>query len=184
MRQLRLLEGLADFHVAEIIIEVGAVLEQAQSIFTVLILLGSDLETVLGVAHCRGDQLSPWQLAELLMRLPQAHHRTRHASGAGTDQAQVLDDLALFIQVHVAAGSLGRHFAVVEEVGFAVHVQGHETAAADVAGFGVGHGQGEGGGDSGVDRVTAFLENFGGHLCTILIGCGHRATFQRHSVSR
>ncbi|MOA01200.1 hypothetical protein D3C78_1205910 [compost metagenome] len=184
MRQLRLLEGLADFHVAEIIIEVGAVLEQAQSIFTVLILLGSDLETVLGVAHGRGDQLSPWQLAELLMRLPQAHHRTRHASGAGTDQAQVLDDLALFIQVHVAAGSLGRHFAVVEEVGFAVHVQGHETAAADVAGFGVGHGQGEGGGDSGVDRVTAFLENFGGHLCTILIGCGHRATFQRHSVSR
>ncbi|MNN17130.1 hypothetical protein D3C81_1303030 [compost metagenome] len=184
LRQLWLLERLADFHAAEVVIEVGTVFEQTQGIFAVLVLLGGDFETVLRIAYRRGDQLGPRQLAELLMRLPQAHDRTRHTGSAGADQAQVFDDLAFFIQVHIAAGGLGRRFSVVEEVRFAVHVQGHETTTANITGFGVGHSQGEGGGDCGVYCVTAFFHYIGSYLCSILIGRSHRATFQGHSVSR
>ena len=182
LRQLGLPEGLAHLHAAEIVVEVGAVLEQPLGIFAVLVLLGGDLEAVLRVAHRRGQQLGPGQLAELLVRLPQAHHRARHPGGPGAHQAEVLDDLAFVVQVHVAAGRLGRHFTVVEEVGFAIHVQGHETAAADVAGLGVGNGQGEGSGHRGVHCVAALLEDVGGDLCTILIGRGHRAAVQRHGI--
>ncbi len=93
----------------------------------------------------------------------------------GADQAEILDHLAFLVQVHGLARGLRRHLAVVEEVRLAVDVQGHEAAAADVAGFGVGDRQGEGGGDRGVDRVAAGLEDLRGDFGAVLIGRGDRA---------
>ncbi|MCY1178832.1 hypothetical protein D9M73_192040 [compost metagenome] len=117
------------------------------------------------------------------MRLPQAHYRTGYACGACPDQAEVLDDLALVVQVHVARGGLGRNFAVVEEVRLAIDKQGHEAATADITGLWVSHRQGEGGRYCRVHRVAALFQNIGGHLCTILIGGGHRAALQGGGVN-
>ncbi|EJT84640.1 hypothetical protein PPS11_19419 [Pseudomonas putida S11] len=108
----------------------------------------------------------------------------RNASSACPDQAQVLDDLTLFVQVHVARGGLGRDFAVIEEVGFAVYEQGHEPATADVASLGISHRQGESRGHCRIHRVAAFLEDVGGHLCTILIGRGHCAALKIGGMDR
>ncbi len=118
------------------------------------------------------------------MRLPQAHHRARHTRGAYPDQAEVFDDLALVVQVHVARGSLRRDLAVVQEVGLAVDEQGHEPTTADVTGLRVGHGQGEGGCHGGVYRVATLFQNISGYLCTILIGRSHCAALQRGGINR
>ena len=180
----RLLEQLADLHVAEVIVEVGRGLEHTLGIVAVLVLLFCHLEAVFRIADGRGQQLAPGQLAELLVRLPQAHYRTGYTCGTCPDQAEVLDDLALVVQVHVACGGLGRDFAVVEEVRLAIDEQGHEAATADVTGLRVSHRQGEGGRHCRVYRVAALFQNIGGHLCTILIGGGHRAALQRGGVNR
>ncbi|MCY1541422.1 hypothetical protein D9M68_771130 [compost metagenome] len=177
--QFRLGEGLACLHGAEVVTEVGFAVEQGDGVLAVLELLVGDLEAFLGITDGRGDQLAPGQLAEALVRLPQAHHRAGHAGGLGADQAEVLDDFALVILVHGLAGCLGGDFPVVEEVRLAVHVQGHEAAAADVAGFGVGHGQGEGGGDRGIHRVAAGLEHLGGDLGAVFVRRGDGTAFQR-----
>jgi len=68
--------------------------------------------------------------------------------------------------------------------GFAVDEQGHEPAATNVAGFRVGHRQRKGGCHCRVHGVAAFLQNVSGYLCAILIGRGHRTTFQRYRISR
>lgn len=136
LRQVRLEERLAGLHVAEVVAEVGLAVEQGDGVLAVLELLVGDLEALLRVADGRGQQLAPGQLAEPLVGFPEAHHGARHAGGLGADQAEVLDHLALVVQVHGLARGLRRHLAVVEEVRLAVHVQGHEAAAADVAGLG------------------------------------------------
>jgi hypothetical protein len=91
--------------------------------------------------------------------------------------------LPFSIQVHVAARRLGRGFAVVEEVGFALHEQGHEAASADVACFGVGHGQRKGGGDGGINGVAALFQDLRRHLRAILVGRCNGAAFKRNGIN-
>ncbi len=179
-----LFEQFTDLHVAEIVVEVGRRLEHALGIVAVLVLLFRHLEAVFRIADGRGQQLAPGQLAELLVCLPQAHHGAGHTGCTHPDQAEVLDNFALVIQVHVARGGLWRHFAVIEEVRLAVDEQGHEPATTNVAGFRVSHRQGEGSGHRGIHRVTTLFQNIGSHLCTILIRGSHRATLQRGGVNR
>ena len=126
----------------------------------------------------RRQQLGPRQLAEAFMGFPQPQHGARHAGGATAHQAEILDHFAFLVQIHSFAGGLGRHFAVVEEIGFAVDVQRHKAAATDIAGFRVGDRQGKGGGDRRINRVAAGLQNVRGDFCAILIRSGDRAGAQ------
>ncbi|MNI70843.1 hypothetical protein D3C73_1266800 [compost metagenome] len=118
------------------------------------------------------------------MRFPQAHHRAGYAGSASADQAEVLDDLALLVQVHVAGRGFGRRFAVVEEVRLAVDEQGHETTATNVPRFRVGHRQGERGGHRGVDGVAAFLQHLRRDIGAVLVRCSHGTAFQHCSKRR
>lgn len=173
-RQLRLFEHRAGLHGAEIVAEVGFPGEQLVGVFTVLILLIRHGETLPGVADRRRQQFGPRQLAEAFMRFPQPQHGARHAGGAAAHQAKIFDHFAFLVQIHSFAGGLGRHFAVVEEIGFAVDVQRHKAAAADIAGFRVGDRQGKGGGDRCVDRVAAGPQNLRGDVSAIPIRGGDR----------
>nr|GFD40325.1 hypothetical protein [Tanacetum cinerariifolium] len=86
--------------------------------------------------------------------------------------------------VHIAAGGFGRGFAVVKEVRLALHKQGHEPAAADVACFGVGHGQCERRRHCGIDGVAAFFQDLRGDVGAVLVRCCNGPTFQHDGVHR
>ncbi len=71
------------------------------------------------------------------------------------------------VEEHARCGGKGRFFAEVEEGGAAVgQAEGHEAAAAEIAGGGVDDGEGVADGDGGVDGVAALGEHveagFGG----------------------
>ncbi len=96
----------------------------------------------------------------MLLRVGEAGDGAGDSAGLVADEGHAGDDVALGVEVHVAAGGGGGLFAVVEEVGFAVLVADeHEAAAADVAGRGIDDGEGEANGDGGVDGVAALLED-------------------------
>ncbi len=180
--QLRLAEGGTGLHGAEVILEIGRTLEQAEGIVAVLVLLVGHREAFTGIAHRRGDELAPGQLAEALVCLPHAQHGAGHAGGPGADQAQVLDHLALVVEVHGLAGGLGRDFPVIQKVRLALDIQRHEATAADIARLGVGDGQGEGGRHRGIHRIAAGLEHLSGHLGAVLIRSCDRPAFQNRAV--
>ncbi len=181
--QLRLAEGRTRTHAAEVVLEVGRTVEQADGVLPILELLVGHREAFTGITDCRGDEFTPGQLAEALVGFPHTQHRARHAGCPGAHQAEVLDHLALIIQKHGLAGGLRRDFPVVQEIRLAVHVQGHETAAADIARLGIGDGQGKGGRYRRVHRVAAVLQDLGGHLGAVFIGSGNRPAFQKRTVS-
>ncbi len=180
--QLRLAEGGTGLHGAEVILEVGRTVEQPDGVFAVLELLVGHREAFTGITDRRGDEFAPGQLAEALVCLPHAQHGAGHAGGLGADQAQVLDYLALVVEVHGLAGGLGRDFPVIEKVRLALDIQRHEATTADIARLRVGDGQSEGGRHCGIHRVAAGLEHLGGHLGAVLVGCGDRTAFQKRAV--
>ncbi len=93
------------------------------------------------------------------MRSPQPGDRARHPGGLCADQTRVGYELALRVQIHVAGCSRWRYLAVVEEFGTRLGIDQHESTAADIAGFRVGHGQCEGGRNGGIDGVAAALQH-------------------------
>ena len=103
------------------------------------------------------------------MRLPHAFDRAGHAHGAIAEQAHALDHLALVVEIHVFRCRERRPFAVVEEIGLAVHIDRHETAAADIARLGIGYGERERDRRGRVDSVAALLEDLLGRVGAELI---------------
>ncbi|SPZ65518.1 Uncharacterised protein [Serratia quinivorans] len=112
------------------------------------------------------------------MCFPQPQHRAGHSGGLGSHQTEVFNHFTFFVQVHGFGCGFGGDFTVVEEIGFAVDVQRHKAAAANVTGFRVGHGQGKSGGDCRINRVTPGLQNLCGHFGTVLIRCRYGAGIQ------
>ena len=107
-----------------------------------------------------GHVLREGEFAEVLLRVGEAGDGAGDSAGLVADERHAGDDVALGVEVHVAAGGGGGLFAVVEEVGFAVLVADeHEAAAADVAGCGVDDGEGEADGYGCVDGVAALFED-------------------------
>ena len=91
---------------------------------------------------------------ELPVCLDQAGHRAGHACRQMSGDAS-LGRLAVFIEVHVAAGARGGGLAVVESLDRAVaESDDHEPAAAEVAGLRMNDGQGKADRDGRVHRVA------------------------------
>ncbi len=118
-----------------------------------------DGESVVGEADGRLHEIGPGEPAMGAMGLPQAHYRSRHASGEGSVDRTVRQ-LAVGGEEHVAGGGRGSLLAIVEREGATVRKpQHHEPAAADVARGRVGHGQCQGRGHGSVNGVTARFQN-------------------------
>ena len=158
-----LLEG------AEIRVEIGLAGKILRRGVAALLQLRVDLEAVAGVIDRRAQHLRPAKIAEAALRLPHAFDRAGHAHGAIADQAHALDHLALIVEIHGFCRRERRPFAVIEEIGLAVHVERHETAAADIAGLGIGDGERERDRRGRVDSVAAFLEDLLGRVGAELV---------------
>ena len=125
------------------------------------------------------QQLAPRALAIALVRQPQAGDRARDTGGPWPDDAGVLDDLALAVQVHVTCGGGWRRLAVIQAGRLAVVIDQHETAAAEIAGFGIGHGQHECRGHGRIHGIAAVLHHFHGGTRAVLVGRGNRGLMKR-----
>ncbi len=99
--EIRLLEVDALLEVAEVSIEVGFAREVFSRVVTPLLQLLAHFEAVRGVLDGRRQHLLPLQLAETTLRFPHAFDRARHAHRAITEEAHVLDDVALVVEIHV-----------------------------------------------------------------------------------
>ena len=97
----------------------------------------------------------------MFLRVGEAGYRAGDSAGLVADQRHAGDDVALGVEVHVAAGCGWGFFAVVKKVGFAVAVADeHKSASADVAGRGIDDGKSEAYGYGCVDCVATLLEDF------------------------
>lgn len=108
----------------------------------------------------RHHNLFPGQLAKARMSQGQT------AYGAGNTHTFVrIPAIVLF--EHGGRGRAGSGLPVFDHNGFAVGgMDDHETAAANVAGGGIGDGHGEGGGHGGIDGVAALEQDVASDLGT------------------
>ena len=98
-----------------------------------------------------------------------AGHSTRYTCSRRAVQAQAWNHVAACVQVHGGSSSAGSFFAIVDKVGLAIHVNGHEAAAANVAGRWQGDCQRETDRHACIDGVTALFKNLLGSLCAKLV---------------
>lgn len=93
--------------------------------------------------------------------------------------AQIRNDLAILVQVHIGSRCQWRLFAEVEK-GLAPvgQLDGHEAAATEVAGCGVNHCQRVTDCNSGIDRVAAILEHIDTHMGGQMLGSHDHAVFR------
>ena len=103
------------------------------------------------------------------MRLPEAGHGAWHTDRQVTEHAEALDHVAVLVEIHVAIRRGRRRLAIIDERILAIHADQHEAAAADVAGFGIGHCQGETGRDAGVDCIATCREDALADVGTVAI---------------
>ena len=115
------------------------------------------------------------------MDFPQPRDRAWNTGGPVPDQAGVGDVVALRIEVHIAARTPGCGFAKVEEAVRSLVMQGDETAAAQISGFGIGDREHEGGSDGCIDGVAALAQYSLGDFSAMIIGNrdGRRRAAQR-----
>lgn len=123
-------------------------------------LFGGEGVAFAGELDGRGHVLREGEFAEVLLRVGEPGDGAGDSAGLVADEGHAGDDVALRVEVHVAAGGGGSLLAVVEEVGPAVLVADeHEAAAADVARCRVDDGEGEADGHGCIDGIAALLED-------------------------
>ena len=125
-------------------------------------------------ADRRREQFGPCHAAKSLVRGPHAGHRTRNAGGPVTDTAQARNDIAIFIEIHIAAGEGWRDFPVIQKMRLTIHIDQHEAAAADIARLRIGHGERKGRGDRRIDRVSAGAQHEFGNVGPLSVRHGKR----------
>jgi len=118
-------------------------------------------KAVFGQAGGWLDHPGQRQRAPVSQRVRKARDGAGHADGVGREERLAADDLAACVQVHVAVGAAGRHFAEIQR-----HVAAgpgvmhhHEAAAAQVACVGQRHRQRKAHGDGGIHRIAAVFED-------------------------
>ena len=89
------------------------------------------------------------------------------------DQAGVLDDLAILVEIHVAVRRQRRLLAIIEKGDLVVLVNQHEATTADIACVDIGDGHCKAGGDGSVNRVAATQQDLFGDVRSVRIGNGN-----------
>ncbi len=96
----------------------------------------------------------------MLLRVGEAGNGAGDAARLVADERHIRDYVSLGVEVHVACGSGGGLFAVVDEMGLAAVVADeHEATATDVACCGIDNGEGEADGRGCIDGVAALLQD-------------------------
>ena len=135
-------------------------------------------EAVLGQLDRRRDQFRALHGAVLLPGVFHARNGAGHADGEVPLGGQALDDVAVLVEVHVGGGALGRRLAEIEEGLAAVgKLDGHEAAAAEIAGRRIDHGERIADRHRRVDRVAAALEHIHAHHRGQVLGGNHHPVF-------
>ncbi|MNO47954.1 hypothetical protein D3C76_382790 [compost metagenome] len=99
-------------------------------------------EAVIGVLDGRGDDIGALHGPVFLQGQLHARHGARHTHRLVTTGAELRDDIAILVQVHVGGGSRWRLFAEIEERLAAIgQLDGHEATATQVTRRQVGHRQ-------------------------------------------
>ena len=133
--ELRLLEERVFFEFAEVALEVG---------LTVVILLclthepdefRIGCEAIPRETDGRCEQFRPGPTTVPAVQLPQSRDRAGHARGAMSDEAQLRNDLAIRIEIHIARRCRRRRLAKIEETRLAVDVERGEAAATEITRF-------------------------------------------------
>ncbi len=133
-----------------------------------------------GGSHVLGEG----ELAVVFLRVGESGDGAGNAAGFVADERHAGDDVALRVEVHVAAGCGGGFFAVVEEVGFAVMVADeHEASTADVAGGGIDDREGKAYGNGCVDGVAALFEDFNSGVGGVVLDGDDHACWARTGSS-
>ncbi len=118
-------------------------------------------KAVAGKLDGRRNDFFERELAVLLLGIDQAGDRAGNANGFVSHDAEVLDDVAVGVEIHVFGGGGGSFFAEVDEVILPCRgAQQKESASAEVAGLRMDDGQGESGGDGGVNGIASGLHDF------------------------
>ncbi len=106
------------------------------------------------------NQFGPWLPAVFPVGVLQAAHGTGDAGSAIAEQAVLCRLARGRVDIHIARGSQGSAFAVIEERGSAVgKPDQHEPAAADIAGAGVCDRERESDRDGRIDGIASCLQN-------------------------
>ncbi len=119
----------------------------------------SSSKPVFGQFDGRGDHFLARLGAVFAQRQFHARHGARHADRQVATGAQIGHDVAVLVEVHIGGRRQRGFFAEIEE-GLAPvrQLNGHETAATEVARRGINHRQRITDGDRRIDGVTAAFQ--------------------------
>ncbi|AEK61998.1 hypothetical protein CFU_2168 [Collimonas fungivorans Ter331] len=135
-------------------------------------------KTFFGVLDGRRDHRGALHRAVFAQRQLHAGHRSRHADRQVALGAQVGDHVAVLVEIHVGGGRQRRFFAEIEESLAAVgQLDGHETAAADIARGRVHHRQRITDRHRRIDRITAILQHIDADTGGQVLSRDHHAVF-------
>jgi hypothetical protein len=103
------------------------------------------------------------------------------AGAISADRAQAFDDMSVLVEEHVAARGTWRLLAKIEEgltpIG---KLDGHEAAAAEIAGGRIDHGERISDRDRSIDGIAATLENVDPDIGRKVLCRDHHAMFGGH----
>ena len=152
-----------------------------EHVHVALIQQKSGLSQFDGGIYQRGARHRP----ELFARMFQTGHGAGNADGEPARRAQPLDDVAVLVQEHVARRRTGRFLTKVEKLFSAIGKQdGHEAAAAEIAGGRIDHGQRISHRDRSIDRIAAALEDVDADPGRKVLGRDHHGFFRGHGSGR
>ena len=138
-------------------------------------------ETVARIADRRRQQLRARQRAVFLARIFQAGHGTRHAHREIAVGARALDNVTVFIEIHVRSCGQRRLLAEVQKGLAAVgQLQGHETATAKIARRRIYHGQCITHRHRCIHRIAAGLQHIHADMRRQVLRRHHHAVFAGH----
>ena len=109
------------------------------------------------------------------MQFPQSRYRAGYARRAMSDEAQLWDDFAICIEIHIACGCRGRRLAKIEEIRLAFDVERCEATATEIACFGKSDRECEANGYRGIDGIATRAQDLFGDGGSGPIGCSDRS---------
>src|SRR6266702_6075758 len=123
----------------------------------------------------RGHNVREFHRAVGLQSQFETGHGPRDRDGTIADDGGLFIEVPILVDVHIAGGFAGGHFAVVEESCFAAgEADQHEAATADVARGGFDHRERERHSDRRIHRIAAALEDFHSRLrAKLFVGGDH-----------
>ena len=142
-------------------------------------------KAVLRQRHGGAQQHIPRLAAEFFVQRGHARHSARHTDREMTFQAEALNHLALFIEIHIAAGGKRRALAKIQRADIAIgEAVNHKAAAANITGLLIHHGEREIDRHRRVKRIAAARQHIAANLAGQPVRRHHHRLFAIHAFGR